>query len=99
MLPYSFTIVLNQRFQKTVYAGREMILHKTRRRQPQFLGHHLNLPLMPNSNHVSIGENHSVPKLLSKKIQYRNQSIDLHCRSVRCNLGRNIVRICKSTVN
>ena len=67
MLPYSFTIILHQRFQKTVYAGREMILHKTRRRQPQFLGHHLNLPLMPNSNHVSIGENHSVPKLLSKK--------------------------------
>ena len=50
MLAYPFTMVIHPNFQQNidipVYTGHE---------PPRRLGHHLNLSLIPNLNHVSTG--------------------------------------------
>ena len=50
MLAYPFTMVLHPKFNKKidtpVYTGHQ---------PPRRFGHHLNLSLMPNSNHASTG--------------------------------------------
>ena len=51
-------MVLHQKFKKIdilVFAGRELILYKTPKKQSRCLVRDVNLPLMPNADHVSTG--------------------------------------------
>ena len=80
MLAYPFTMVLPPKFKKQkekdipVYAGSELILRRDLNLRPsedssEALKCHLNLPAMPNLNHVSTG----IKSLCSKIAVGKNQ--------------------------
>ena len=60
-------MVLHQKFKKIdilMFAGRELTLHKAPKKLSRRLGRDVNLPLMPNVDHVSTG----IKPLCSKPI-------------------------------
>ena len=60
-----------------MYSRRELIVHKTLRRQSRRLGRHLNVLCMPNSNHVSTRIKTLCSKIASNKKLYHIETNQL----------------------
>ena len=72
MLPYPFTMVFHPKFNKKLDTPM-----RTEHKPPRRLGHHLNLSLMPNSNHVFTGIKPLCSNLVFNKNPYHIETNQL----------------------